>query len=105
MVVPSAPLRPVRPRRLLRLLAIAARQRARGRDRPPADPELRAGRRLVLELCGEPDVRLGPGTGPARSSPPRSAGARPGRPGPPGLAAPPALGFVCSLAGATGRSP
>ena len=50
LVVPPAPLRGVRAHRVLRQLAVAARQRARGRRRAPADPQLRAGRGLVLEL-------------------------------------------------------
>ncbi len=75
-----------------------ARERARGRDRPPAHPEFRAGRVMVLELRGEPDVRQRPGTGAAGASPGRPAGARPGRSGASGLAVPPALAVPPGLA-------
>ena len=50
LVGAPAPLRAVRAHRLLRLLAGPARERARGRDRPPDRAELRAGRGLVLGL-------------------------------------------------------
>ena len=50
LVVPPPALRAVRACRLLRLVAVAARQPARGGDRAPDRPELRAGRGLVLEL-------------------------------------------------------
>src|SRR5258708_9665829 len=86
LVVPSAPLRAVRAHRLLRLLAGPARQRACGRLRAPADQELRAGRVMVLELRGGPDVRQRAGTGAARAPSRRPAGARPGGPPAPRLA-------------------
>src|SRR6266516_1802291 len=92
LVVPPATLYAVRAHRLLRLLAGPARQRARGGHRAPADPELRAGRVVVLELRREPHVRKRPGPGPARAPSRRPAGARPGRPRARRLAVPAALG-------------
>ena len=91
LVVPPAPLYAVRAHRLLRLLAGAARQRARGGHRAPADQELRAGRVMVLELRGGPDVLKRPGAGPAGAPSRRPAGAGPGGPGAQGLAVAPAL--------------
>ena len=67
LVAAPAPLHPVRPHRLLRQLAVPARHRARQGDRPPGDPQLRAGGELVLVL---PEPRTS--TRRARSSPPRS---------------------------------
>lgn len=57
LVVSPAPVCAVRPYRLLRHLAIAACQRACGRDWSSAHPELRARRGVVLELPGERDIR------------------------------------------------
>jgi hypothetical protein len=80
LVVPPAPLYAVRAHRLLRLLAVPARERPCGRHRAPAHQELRAGRVVVLELRGGPDVRQRPGACPARAPSRRPAGARPGGP-------------------------
>src|SRR5499427_763565 len=91
LVVPPAPVRPMRAHRLLRLLTGPAREPSCSRFRAPGDPEFRAGRVMVLELRREPDVRQRPGPGTAGASPARAAGARPGRPGTPRLAVPPAL--------------
>src|SRR5262249_34199460 len=91
LVVPPAPMCPVGAHRLLRHLTVPARERPCGRDRAPGDPEFRAGRVMVLELCREPDVWQRPGPGAAGASPARPASARPGWPGAPGLADPAAL--------------
>src|SRR6478752_9664671 len=78
VVVPPAPLRPVRAHRLLRQLTRAARQRPFATVGSPADPELRTGRGLVLELPGWAVLQR-PGPVPAAQPPGRPAGAGPGR--------------------------
>src|SRR5690349_7622339 len=105
LVVPPAPLYAVRAHRLLRLLAGPACQPPCGRRRAPADQELRAGRVVVLELRGGPDVRQRPGTGPARAPSGRPAGTRPSGPGTEGLAvAPPLAGALAPPPGASSRA-
>src|SRR5690606_32497185 len=90
LVGPPAPVRAVRPHRLLRLVSGPARDRALPRDRPPAGPQLRAGRGLVLGL---PHERAAGGPRPARTPAPaaRPGGPRPRGAGPGGLARAPPL--------------
>src|SRR5690606_27125794 len=85
LVGSPAPVRAVRPHRLLRLVSGPARDRALPRDRPPAGPQLRAGRGLVLGL---PHERAAGGPRPARTPAPaaRPGGPRPRGAGPGGLA-------------------
>ena len=78
LVVPPAPVRAVRARRLLRLLAVPARHRARQGHRAPADPELRAGRGLVLELPGRASSTRRARAG-AAAQPPARTRPRPAR--------------------------
>ncbi len=60
LVAAPAPLYAVRAHRLLRQLAGPARDRALQGDRPPGDPQLRAGRELVLVLPQRGLLRDGP---------------------------------------------
>ena len=71
----------VRARGLLRYLAVAARDRARQGLGARDDPELRAGRGLVLQLPDRRAVRGRPGPRAAAAPPGQPAGARPGRAG------------------------
>src|SRR5438045_2274625 len=95
LVAASPALRQLRPCRLLRLVTIAARKPPRRRHRTPRRAELRAGRGLVLGLRRRAVPRRS-GPGPAPASPARTARAGTRRPGPPGLAATPALDLPSS---------
>src|SRR5579875_2990238 len=77
MVVPSAAVRGLRAHRLLRLLAEPACERALRQHRARGDPELRAGRGLVLGLPGT-GLRGRPGTCAAAAQAGRSAVAEAG---------------------------
>src|SRR2546430_9561095 len=95
LVAASPALRQLRPCRLLRLVPVTAREPPRRRHRTPRRSELRARRGLVLGLRGRAVPRRA-GPGPAPASPPRTACAGTRRPGPPGLAATPALDLPSS---------
>src|ERR1017187_800710 len=96
VVGPPAAVRAVRAHRVLRHLPCAARVRPCGRQRAPVHPQLRARRRLVLQLRVQGHVR-GAGAGTAGESPACPAGARARRTGAGRLALPRALSLYAAL--------